>query len=41
MEQGMKESDFEGLATYEGPESCAEARKGEVKRWQGAHRPGY
>src|SRR5262245_34444629 len=28
MEQGMKESDTEGLATHGGPESCADARKG-------------
>ena len=29
MEQGMEESDIEGLATHGGPESCVRARKGE------------
>src|ERR1700730_4688889 len=28
MEQGMEESDIEGLATHGGPESCAGTRKG-------------
>jgi RNA-directed DNA polymerase len=28
MEQGMEESDIEGLATHDGPESCASAREG-------------
>jgi hypothetical protein len=27
MEQGMEESDIEGLATHDGPESCVGARK--------------
>src|SRR5262245_45898885 len=27
MEQGMKESDIEGVATHDGPESCAGARE--------------
>src|ERR1700730_12453483 len=28
MEQGMEESDIEGLATHGGPESCAGSREG-------------
>src|SRR5215469_11936935 len=28
MEQGMEESDIEGLATHGGPESCAGVREG-------------
>ena len=36
MEQGRKESDIEGLATHDGPESCVGAREGAGEALTGA-----
>jgi hypothetical protein len=41
MEEEIEELYVEGLATYGGPESCVDDRKGVAKRWQGTCRPGY